>query len=409
MSMKLVKRSLLLLGAVLLVTLPAYSQNDDVFGDDIYTSRKASRKQHEQKQTQEWQGQDDEYVDDEQYATASDKDIDAYNRRGGQTYEGKQVAKDEKRKTVRSSVPGRYSRRLARFYKPNTIIISDVDNVYVTDDGERFAYGDDYYYDDAPINVYVNVNSPWYDPFPYTAWYPSFLGWYNYTWNYPWFYYGSHIGWGGYYPGHNWYWSWGYNPYHNPYGIGMGWGYYGWGSYYGWGGYPGPILHHHHYYHNTYSSGQHSGAYYSNGRPNRPGTATLGKVNGRLNNRPSAQTSTLQNKPKLTEKETTINSGNNNANVRPGRLGRGTRVEGTNVQRPVQQVQPKLQQNNPNNSGSSGRNVRTDRQTENRNIFSTPSSRNSNNSGGFSTPSRSSGSVGGGARSSGGGGRSGRN
>ena len=136
--MKLIKRSLLLLGAVLLITLPAYSQNDDIFEDDIYTSRKEIRKQN---QVKDRQNQEDGYGDDTEYTVASDRDIDAYNRRDGQSYDGKKLSTDKKSDSTRSSVPGRYSRRLARFYKPNTIVISGADNVYVTDDGEYFVYG----------------------------------------------------------------------------------------------------------------------------------------------------------------------------------------------------------------------------------------------------------------------------
>ncbi|KGL56459.1 hypothetical protein HQ50_01680 [Porphyromonas sp. COT-052 OH4946] len=394
MAMKLIKRSLLLLGAVLLVTLPAYSQNDDVFEDDIYTSRKEIRKQN---QAKDGQNQEDEYGGDTEYAVASDRDIDAYNRRDGQSYDGKKLSKDKKKRdSARSSVPGRYSRRLARFYKPNTIVISGADNVYVTDDGECFVYGDEYYDDASSVNIYIN--SPWYDPFPYTSWYPSFSGWYNYTWNYPWFYYGSHIGWGGYYPGYNWYWSYYYDPFYNPYGIGMGWGYpYGWGSYYGWGGYPGVIHHYHHYPKKTYPNGQHSGAYYSYGRPDRikGGVSSNNKLGkGRYDR---LQNSSTQ-KNKLGSQANKTND--NWQSVKPGRTGRANRdrnVEAVTPNNSQKQNRPVIQQNQSGSNRPTGRNVRSERQNDNN--FST-SSRN-NNSGGFSSPpSRSSsGSTGGGGRS----------
>ena len=397
--MKLIKRSLLLLGAVLLITLPAYSQNDDIFEDDIYTSRKEIRKQN---QVKDWQNQEDDgYGDDTEYTVASDRDIDAYNRRDGQSYDGKKLSKDKKRDSTRSSVPGRYSRRLARFYKPNTIVISGADNVYVTDDGEYFVYGDEYYDDASSVNIYIN--SPWCDPFPYTSWYPSFSGWYNYTWNYPWFYYGSHIGWGGYYPGYNWYWSYYYDPFYNPYGIGMGWGYpYGWGSYYGWGGYPGVIHHYYHYPKKTYSNGQHSGAYYSYGRPDRIKGGTSGAKLGTGRYDRIQNSSSQKNKFGLQS-----NKPNNNLqNVKPGRTGRANRdrnIETVTPNNGQKQNRPIFQQNQSGNDRPTGRNIRSERQGENNDrTFSTPSRNNSN--GGFSTPSRSSSS----GSMSGGGGRSGR-
>lgn len=388
--MKLVKKSLLLLGAALLVTLPAYSQNDNVFEDDIYTSKKEIRKKQLVQQAEE---AIEEYEYYEDYDSFSDEEIDAYNRRGQKRNDdGKRVEKKKKKK--RSSVPGRYSRRLARFYKPNTIIISDDANVYVTDDGERFAYGDEYYDDGyaSDVNVYINVNTPWYDPFPYTAWYPSFCGWTNYTWNYPWFYYGSYIGWGGYYPGYNWYWSWHFNPYHNPYGIGYGFGFpYGYGSYYGWGGYPGGLGGYYAYYpKETYSNGQHSSAYYANGHG--WGRDKGQKAVGRYDR--------LTGKKKSQQKQGLYSSNSSKKNkdyVRPKRTRRANRSTARNID-PIVRNNRNVRTHSGSKGYSSGRNVRTERPVRNHSYSnsSQSSNRGSYSSSRSSSTSRSSGRSGGG-------------
>ncbi len=188
-------------------------------------------------------------------ASGLDIDVDAYNRRydgDAEEYErmeyveeasyASEVSEDES-DGRRSDLE--YSERIVRFHSPSklTIVGADEVDLYVSDG--YYAY--DYDANGGDVNIYIDVESPWY-----YGWYPRwYYGWYNpwwYSWYDPW-----------------WYYSW-YVPY---------WGWH-------WGGYWGPHFHGH-WAHNYWAHGVPL-RHYSHGRSyayNRVGSHSVVGRNGR--------------------------------------------------------------------------------------------------------------------------------
>ena len=160
---------------------------------------------------------------------------------------------------------GKYS-RLLREFNGETVVLDNVDKVYVLNDMDYDPWTRSYYgYDNrSGVNITINTNpygyygygrpyyggyygrpyyggyyGGWYDPWYYDAW----------TWRSPYFY-------RNWYPGSYYYGGW-YDPWYDPfyYGIGFGAFSYGWGWGYPYRGYG---------YYGSYWNGYYDGAYYAN-------------------------------------------------------------------------------------------------------------------------------------------------
>ena len=149
------------------------------------------------------------------------RDVDEYNRRGGDMYAADTSSVD----SLASADAGKmfqYTERIERFDNPNIVKSSDDETL------KQLYYAND-------VNVFVGVPTtsisfglgfadPWYSPW-YTPWYSAW------AWDYP--YYG--FGWGGWYRPYyaGWYGGW-YDPFWGP-------GYWHGPHYpvYGWYGNPG--------------------------------------------------------------------------------------------------------------------------------------------------------------------------
>lgn len=202
----------------------------------------------------------------ERLQTEQEQVSDWYNRRDMKvTIEQMEDNLDQLDGTVdRRPRGGKYSQRMRRFGdNSNTIVLNNVDRVYILDDMDYDPWTNSYYGRDWRSGVNIHINTypyygsswrygRWYDPWSYGRWYD------------PWYYYG---GW--YDP---WYYGGVYDPWYrsrwrDPWYYGGGWGYtYGWGA----------PSYSHGYWHGYYD-GSHYGSGYTRTRTYNPYGRTSGR------------------------------------------------------------------------------------------------------------------------------------
>lgn len=290
-------RWLILMGIAALAMTSASAQNDWDF-DDIYNNQKQVQEQRKaisarekaereriakerRQREEEWaranrensryanDNYEDEYDQDEYYDDSSDRDIDAYNRRGdakdsssGRSIKrgsntSKQYASRERGRSYKNrsrSSRGYYADRIARFHDPATIVIENGNSIVIYTDDDYYGYGydyDQYYSGGGDINIYLGVGSGYGYGYG-SSYYGGYPGYY-YPWYSPW------------YSDPFWYSAW-YGPYYSRYRRYGWWGYsswgWGWGS--SWGYYSDPYYAWNSGYHQGFVDGYYSG-YYGSG------------------------------------------------------------------------------------------------------------------------------------------------
>ncbi|MDY6147586.1 MAG: hypothetical protein SPI35_01020 [Porphyromonas sp.] len=240
----ILNRTLTAIAAILLALPASWAQNDSEW-DDVYVTRKQSRKERQERKNRDRHAYEDagEVYYYEDYDDDYDYDIDRYNGRY-QNQDEEETYNSKLRYNKKKKRLGRYSSRLSRFHSNSAVVV--VDGAYGVDvyynDGHYELYSEldpyDYYYDRCNIvSIGINWGRPgWYSSWDYyyDRWFfGSFYPWYH---TYPPFHWGNHRFWG-YRPHFRWGWgNYGYG-YNHGYHDGFLDGYYS--GYYGIGGYAG--------------------------------------------------------------------------------------------------------------------------------------------------------------------------
>lgn len=202
------------------VVLPVAAAAQDYYDDDIYYNPKTAKKKAT---VQVKQTTPADYPAAGTYTvvtTGPARDIDEYNRRGifaPATTPDVSAASDSLNDSFR------YTRRIERFYNPDVVVN--------TGDEDLTAL---YYDTSAPtVNIYVNNDNPYYNPYGYWGSPWAYDPWYVPSYYNPWGY--------GYNWGPSWSWSWNWGP---SWGWGPSWSWgWNWGPSWGWGpawGWTGP-------------------------------------------------------------------------------------------------------------------------------------------------------------------------
>ena len=300
-------RWLILMGIAVLGITSASAQNDWDF-DDIYNNQKQVQEQRKaisarekaererlarerRQREEEWaranrensryayDNYEDEYDQEDYYDDPSDRDIDAYNRRGNANDSlsrrsvrrgnntSKQYASRERGsdyKTRSRSSRGRYTDRIARFHDPSTIVVQRGNSIVIYTDEDYYGCGYNCdqcsYYGGGDVNIYFGVGcgscgygcgSNYYGGYPsyYPGYYSSYYPWYSPWYGDPYWYY---VWYGPSYPRYRRHGWWGYSS----------WG-WGWGS--AWDYYSNPYYAWHNGYRQGFIDGYYSGYYGSYG------------------------------------------------------------------------------------------------------------------------------------------------
>lgn len=222
--MKKVTKSLAILLAAA-IAMPTAICAQDIYDDLYYSPSKAAKQKKQQKKQQTYNYTDvADYPSADSYTASSARplnvDVDTYNRRNSpsQTQSASGMGDDD----------FAYTRRIQRYHNPDVVEAS----------GDTALM--EYYYNtpsQQDVNVYV-INSV--DPYPYynfNAWSPFYNPYRYYSW------------------GPSWSFGWGYDPWFD---ISWGWGnpwYPGWGPSWSWGPSWGWHPGHHHPWHPGHNPG----------------------------------------------------------------------------------------------------------------------------------------------------------
>lgn len=190
----------LLLSASLVLVASPMALADDYYDDDIYYDASKAKKKTSKNDYQSSTGYDYGYS-----SSSSTRDVDEYNRRGGDYNQAEGVVYD----SILTQDGYIYTNRIERFYNPNVVSGSG-------DSALIYSYNEN----QPVVNIYID---DFWDPYPFSGWSWSWgysTPWYytSSVWNPYWTYYGWYNPW-------SWSWGWGwtwpchdyYHHHHHPY------------------------------------------------------------------------------------------------------------------------------------------------------------------------------------------------